>query len=194
MTIERIAGLLFSGCLHELDRAEVSRCYSRFIDLIPERMDSLGRLVLSDEAMAGWSPDFSVGSLDALGRWFIGQIYTRPRSRDEIDYIRSNTPNYLEVESDDMADSTKMACVDVGMYMGETFIRSYPRARLAWTQEMSDKRNADYGMPVVAGFPVLPLPPVRVVSTVAYGVMRGKRDGGRLRSIFDYWSRDLGVL
>ena len=57
------------------------------------------------------------------------------------------------------------------MYFGQVIIKNLPGT--GWDQPLKNKKLADYGQPVIAGFGTVSLNPVRVMVTTAYGIARG---------------------
>jgi hypothetical protein len=53
---------------------------------------------------------------------------------------------------------------------------------------LRNKRLADYGQLTIAGGEAVPINPVRIVSSFAYGVASGEKDGKQLREMYEYWA------
>jgi len=77
--------------------------------------------------------------------------------------------------------------IDVGMYVSQVFLNEFPHLR--WEQSLHDKQSIDYGQPVLTGLGPVPFNPVQIMVTLAYGLVSGRNKGGRLREIFDYWTK-----
>jgi len=61
------------------------------------------------------------------------------------------------------------------------------RGGLKWDQSLKNPRFADYGQPVIMGFGAVPLNPVRVCVTTAYGISRKKP--ARLGELYATWAK-----
>ena len=75
--------------------------------------------------------------------------------------------------------------MDVGMYFGQVVLKNLPGTR--WDQVLKNKKDADYGQPVIMGFGAAPLNPVWILVTTAYGVSRKK--AARLRELYETWAK-----
>jgi hypothetical protein len=71
------------------------------------------------------------------------------------------------------------------MYFAQVVLKNLSGTR--WDQVFGSKAFVDYGQPVIVGFGKVPLNPVAILVTTAYGVSR-KRPA-RIRAIYDVWSR-----
>jgi hypothetical protein len=66
---------------------------------------------------------------------------------------------------------------------------------LQWEQQFGNKKDADYGQPVLVGFGPVAFNPVRLMVTLAYGVVSKKKTGKSLRELYDIWAKnDLRVI
>jgi hypothetical protein len=87
--------------------------------------------------------------------------------------------------SEELTNHSFSLAMDVGMYLARTFERNHPGS--AWTQFLNNKKFADHGQPVLTGFGPVPLNPIQLAVTLAYGLALKKQTGKRLRAIFEYW-------
>jgi hypothetical protein len=62
-------------------------------------------------------------------------------------------------------------------------------AGTTWDQTLKNQRFADYGQPVIMGFGSVPLNPVRIIVSTAYGIASKERGGGRLRELYGTWTK-----
>jgi hypothetical protein len=105
----------------------------------------------------------------------------------EIEVVKSQLTRPIEIAGWDLTDETKSMATYVGMYYGQVALKNNPE--LKWEQQLGSKRLADYGQPVIIGPNVVPLNPIRVAHSMAYGFVDGTRTGNRLREAYDYWTR-----
>jgi len=61
-------------------------------------------------------------------------------------------------------------------------------SHLRWEQSKNNKRDANYGQPILVGFGRIALNPVHIIITAAYGMASGKRGPERVHELWDYWS------
>lgn len=144
------------------------------------------QLVASTSGFENWDADDSPNSLDGLGTWFATKVKKREFTSEEIEAIKSKLMKPIEFPAWDLTDETKSLALYVGMYYGEVALKNNPL--LKWEQLLDSKKSADYGQPILNGVGVVPINPVRVSHSIAYGFVDGARDGRELRKAYDYWS------
>lgn len=150
---------------------ELKRFYAEFTLNKPYCLDELIQTVWQTPRYEQWSADFSRESLDALGEWFAAWI----RSVETV----------KDAAVGDMSDEEKALAVAVGMYYGEVAVRNNPQ--LGWHQLKGNKKQADFGQPVISDSGKLPTNPVRVAHAFAIGIADGSKTAGQLRQTYDYW-------
>jgi hypothetical protein len=92
------------------------------------------------------------------------------------------------VSEGELTGRTISLSMDVGMYLSQVFLRN--SSSLRWDQIFGSRRFIDYGQPVLVGFTSnVSLNPVHMVITMAYGMVKGTKDGKALRDIHDIWSK-----
>ena len=155
--------------------------------MIPQRLHELAEVVKRTPGFEYWQPDYSSASLDTLGEWFATQVETRNRTKEEIRTIENRLIFQMEIENEELTSRTFSLAMDIGMYLSQVFLKNYPSLRLE--QACDDKKLADYGQPLIAGFGPLFLNPVRIAITLAYGLARKNETGKRLREVYDYWAK-----
>lgn len=129
-------------------------------------------------------------SLEPLGEWFAGEVRTRPKTRSEIREIEASLPFLIEFKRWELTERTFSLAMDIGMYLSQVFLAQHPSLR--WKQPLGGKTYIHYGQPVLADFGLTELNAVQVVITIAYGIAGKTRDGGRLRNVYDVWSKMVG--
>lgn len=168
--------------------ADELRGYRRwFLETMPSRLIELQNTVNSDSAFSTWKPDYNPASIQGLGLWLSGQIETRPRTAEELDQINAKPTFHIEVSTRELTNKTFSLAMDSGMYFGETFRTQYPH--LKWDQPLKNRKYADFGQMVLAGFNRVELNPVRIVVTFCYGIASGRRTAKRFDEVYEYWSR-----
>ena len=169
-----------------MPRKELRAYFEWFMDQIPIRLIELTHAVQGTPGFEHWYPDFTPESLDVLGVWFAQAVETRSRTAEEMEELRRNSPIPIELPTDDLTNRTFSLAMDIGMYLGQVFQRSFPN--LKWELMLGGKRNINYGQPVLVGFRVTPLNPVHLVVVSAYKLAGKNSSGDRLRELYDTWS------
>jgi hypothetical protein len=174
----------------EMSRQELVDYAVWFHGIIDDRIAELEAAVRETPSYGSWTATVKTVSLETLGEWFAGEVKTRPRTPGEMTELKSRGDLLLSVPEIELTNRSFSLAIDVGMYVARIFERSYQE--LSWTQFLDNKRFADYGQPVLTGFGPVPLNPIRIALTLAYGIAAGKQTGNRLMEIFDYWSKQVG--
>jgi hypothetical protein len=167
----------------ERSKSELETYRTWFHRVSPERIAELARAVESTRGFENWKPNLTPESLETLGKWFDGQVQTRKRTSVEVERIRATLAFPIDVPEEELTDRTYSLAMDIGMYFGDVILKNLPGTR--WDQPLKNKKYIDYGQPVIMGFGTVPLNPVGVLVTTAYGVSRGKPS--RLRDLYDTW-------
>lgn len=174
----------------ESPKAELVDYYESFLREVPDRLAMLYALVHETPGFLDWVMDFTPDSLLKLNEWYFTQIETEKRTEDEIAEIKSKQPFDHHTLDYDLTVRTLSVACDVGIYLGQVMLNSHPALR--WEHWVKDKRFIDYGQPTIMAFKGgVPMNPVHIARVLAYGIAAGKRDGQRLRAIFEHWSRNV---
>jgi len=174
----------FTLKFREMSAKELKEYNAWFHEELPARVAGLEEEVRSAPGHADFKADRTPGSLDALGAWFGGQVETRPRTPDEVGGFARSAP-WLAVPDKELTNRSFSLAFDIGLAFGQAVLHARPKAR--WDQPLDDKKFADYGQPVIVGLGVVPLNPIRIAVTLAYGIADGRRQGSGLRRVYDYW-------
>lgn len=177
----------FTLKFREMPKKELKSYFVWFQNIMPQRLEELTNAVKQTPGFDTWRADFTPASLGRLGEWFAEQVETRPRTDDETREIRGRSSISMEIPEEELTNRTFSLAIDIGMYFSQVFLKNYPVLR--WEQQFGNKRDADYGQPVLVGFGPVPLNPVRLLVTVAYGVVGGRKSGKSLRELYDIWEK-----
>jgi hypothetical protein len=177
----------FTLKFREMSAQELKDYFRWFHNAIPERIQELARAVRESKGFGHWQPDNNPNSLESLGDWFAGQIETRPRTDEELQAVKRRSAFGLDGSAEELTNRTFSLAMDIGMYIASVLLSQHRHLR--WHQPLDDKKFVDYGQPVLIGFGVVPLNPVRIVITLAYGLAKKRQTGRRLRELYDYWSK-----
>jgi len=167
-------------------REELLRYRAWFLEIIPARVRELERAVRQSAGFVGWRADETPASLLSLGEWFAAQVETRPITQDELKTMKKTLPYPVELPSTELTHRTFSLVVDIAIYFSQVLMRNVPGLR--WDQDLKDKRRADYGRLVIAGTGRVPLNPVAIVMTLAYGLAHHDQTGQRLAELYPIWA------
>ncbi len=148
-------------------------------------LDDLIQAVWQTPGYEDWRADFSPKSLDILAEWLEFKMAKLNLSSKGSTLAEGSAASAAGDEVSDISDEEKSLTVLVGMYYGEVTVRN--NARLTWSQLKGNKKQADYGQPVISASGTLPTNPVRVINAFVCGLADGSRTSGRLRETYDYW-------
>ena len=174
---------------HNMPKDELRAYYRWFLEQIPERIPELEKAVRETPGYERWGADATPSSLDALGEWFVGQVETRPRTKEEIAELTRESPYPIDIEPNDLTNRTFSLAMDIGMYLSQVLMKNLPELR--WEHPLGSSKFVDYGQPVLKGSGRVPLNPVALMVTLAYGITRKRHGGRRLRELYDIWSHTL---
>lgn len=180
----------FTLKFREMSKQELIKYAAWFHGIVDDRVSELEAAVRATLGYESWMATSKRESLVTLGEWFAGEVKTRPRTPEEIAELKSRGDLLVSAPEADLTNRSFSLAIDVGMYVARTFERNYQQ--LSWEQFLDNKKFADYGQPVLTGFGPVPLNPIRIAVTLAYGLASGKQTGRRLTEIFDYWSNQIG--
>lgn len=181
----------FTLKFQEMPKQELKDYFAWFQGVVPERLNILTRNVQQTPGFEAWQPDLTPASLDLLGSWFAAQAETRSRTEGEIQEIEDRLLFPIEVSDKELTNRTFSLAIDIGMYLSQVFLENH--RTLQWDQLFSKKKDVDYGQPVLVGFGQVPFNPVRMMVTLAYGLVDKSKTGKRLRDLYDIWANMVGV-
>jgi len=174
----------FTLRFREMSHDELKGYYDWFQSVLPQRIEQLESEIRRSPGRETWNANGDPSTFDTLGDWFAGEVETRPRTQAEKDALHSTAP-WVSAPDVELTNRTFSLAMDIGMYLGRSIVAARPGAR--WEQPLDNKKFADHGQPVIVGLGVVPLNPVRIAVTLAYGIASGRQSGARLRGLYDYW-------
>lgn len=164
---------------------ELNSFYEHFILDKPYCLDELIQAVWQTRGYENWSADFSPESIDILAEWFASRIHKARMSSKVSEIENDSVSGPADSRALNLSKEEMSLAVLVGMYYGEVAVRNNPE--LSWSQLKGNKKQADYGRPVISASGTLPTNPVRVAHAFACAVVDGSKTSGRLRETYDYW-------
>lgn len=174
----------------DMSKSELREYFKWFMNVLPSRIAELARAVTETPGLEHWKPDNTPESLSTLGEWFATQVDTRKRTSEELADLQSSSPFPIEFSDRQLTIRTFSLAVDIGMYFSQVMLANHPS--LHWNQPSGSKNFVDYGQPVLVWFGPVELNPIQIMITLAYGLSDGTYGGGRLRALYDIWSKKVG--
>ena len=172
-----------------MPKDELRAYYRWFLEEIPRRIPELEKAVRETPGYEHWRADATPASLDAVGKWFVGQVETRPRKPEELAQMQRESPYPIDIEPEELVNRTFSLAMDIGMYLSQVLLKNIPGLR--WEHPLGSTKFVDYGQPVLRGSGRVSMNPVRILVTFAYGVARKTQRGQRLQELYDIWSQKL---
>jgi len=169
----------------ERSKKDLETYWTWFHLVTSERIAELANAVKATPGYENWEPNGTPESLEALGQWFEGQVETRKKTAEEVEKAGAALTFPIDIPEVDLTDRTFSLAMDIGMYFGQVILKN--QAGTQWDQPLQNKKFADYGQPVILGLGTVPLNPVRIAVTIAYGVSRNKP--ALLRNVYETWAR-----
>jgi hypothetical protein len=167
--------------------------YQWFMGIMPTCLQELNKAVKQTPGYENWQPDASIESLGVLGDWLATQVEIRKLTDAEIHRVKDQLDSKFPIEIQDwvLTDATQAMTVRVGMYYGQVALKNRPSTR--WEQQKLHRKTkmADHGQPVLTAPGAVPINPVRVAQSVAYGIADGSKTGKRLREAYEYWAKSV---
>jgi hypothetical protein len=180
----------FSLDYKNMSKPELKAYCQWFMAQMLARFAMLETTVRESPEFRDWAMDFSANSLHSLGHWYTSQIETFQRTPEEIAEIKSKLPFQFDIDNYDLTIRTISLAYDLGMYFGQVMVKSH--LTLKWDQVLKDKRDIEYGHPVVAGFKYDgTMDPVHLMTVLAYSIANGSKGGDRLYELSVIWSKDI---
>lgn len=180
----------FTLQFREMPKAELKVYFDWFMSQIPVRLPILEAAVKATPGFENWSADFTPESLKALGNWFATQVETRPYTEEELTALKQGVPSWVPIDDYQLTNKTFSLAVDIAMYWSEVFKRNFPSLR--WDQILKGKRDINYGQPVLVGFGIVPLNPVRVMIVLAHQFILKTEVGTGLFNVHNHWASKVG--
>lgn len=148
-----------------------------------DNLDVLIELVKSSQGYGDWNANFSADSLDELGCWFQDHINTRDRTIKEMNDLEGIAA--FPLPTWELTNETNTYIFLVAVYFSKVVFEN--RRNLKWGSRLKNKRDFDYGQPLIEGFGSQAMNPMHIVRTLAYGIANKNKTGEDLRRLYDYW-------
>jgi len=171
----------------KMSKREIGDYFAEFTNAVPEQLQRLHIDVNRTPGFDTWRADETADSLLDLGKWLSTHTETRMRTPEELNAIKSRLTMDVPISRRDLTDLTIARAARVGIYLAATLHRNHPDTK--WTYHVTPRNLADYGQPILSGFPNVDFNPVRIGVVLARGVADGKRGADRLAELYAFWSR-----
>ncbi len=176
----------FTLVFREMAKNELKAYNQWFHGVLTDRITVLTSAINSTAGFEEWRPNCLPESLESLGEWFASQAEARQRTQEETEGIQKRSQFPISVPDTELTDKTFSLAMDIGMYVSQVFVKNLPSVE--WSQPFGNKKFVDYGQPVLIGFGAAPFNPVRMMVTLAYGLVSHAKSGKSLRDIYNIWS------
>lgn len=126
--------------------------YRWFLSNIPDRMAYFRNRCASDLKIPEDSLDYSAASLIPVWRWFLQTARIEKTPREELERMKEGAKTFGEswINREQFTVATRFIMRDVGIYVGECFVRNHPQ--LQWAYNDKPKNYVDGRQPVISGF------------------------------------------
>lgn len=175
-------------------KASEGRSYfTWFLSEVPQRLAQLANVVSSSTPDLAGVLRLSPESLVPLGTWFCSVVTACTKGEDQVTRelsAMSERARRMGVEDWALTTESLSIAVDLGIYLGEVFIKQDPRLR--WELCTRPKRDVSYNQPVLEGGKMR-LDPIQLVVVLAYGIARGNRGPNDLADLYHGWFERVRV-
>lgn len=176
--------------IRDLTEKEAREFNDWFIKIIPERLEILKYYVREDNKKLASKLDFSPESLVPLGKWFATKIFTRKRTKEEMEYEKSVLYKFPGVEPKDWTfiEETFSLFFDIGIYLGSVFTKKFKNVK--WFYVTKPKSYIDKNWPLLDGFK-LEWNPIGAIVKFTNKLVNKECDYTYLKYAYDYGEKRL---
>lgn len=177
--------------------AQAKKNFSWFLDHIPERMEYLCGRCAKDLKISENQLDYSAESLISVWRWFLKFARVEETPRENIEQMEKASEIFGEsfINRVQFTVATQYMLHDVGMYLGECFVRNY--TALEWTYYTKPKSDVYVNQPTISGFQMtyqgkqgaVSFAPLHMVKVQAAKLFDHTHNDQDVLSIFTYWRK-----
>ena len=177
----------FTLNFREMPKKELREYFDWFQGSLLSRLDILQKAVQETSGFADWQADLTPDSLVELGDWFATQVESRTRTPEEMQAIENRQSHSIGLPREELTDRTFSLAMDIGMYLSQVFLKN--NLALRWEQPLGNKKDVDFGQPVLIGFGAAPFNPVRMLVTHSYGIAGKSSSVKSLGALYTIWSK-----
>lgn len=181
--------------------AQAKNNFAWFLEHIPERTQYLCTRCAKDLKIDEKQLNFSAESLIPVWRWFLKFARLEETPLEDVVKMEKAAKIYGEsfINRTQFTIATQYMLRDVGMYLGQCFIRNY--AALQWTYYTKPKSDVYVNQPIIRGFQMTyqgkrgelsfaPLHMAKVQAAKIFGQTQSDQD---LLGVFEYWRNYIPV-
>jgi hypothetical protein len=123
-----------------------------FISKIPERMAYFRSRCADDLDILPEDLNYSPESLFPVWRWFLKTARMEKTPEEELEKMKEAVRIFGEsfINREQFTVATKFIIRDIGMYVGQTYIMTYPQ--LYWHYRTKPRNSINLNQPLIAGF------------------------------------------
>jgi hypothetical protein len=144
--------------IEELSAVEAEKFYIWFMEQIPHRVAYLSKYCANQLGISQDNINLSPESLVFLWKWFLKIAETERTPAEGLKYLVNSNRDYphafrqylLNQEKQQFSLQTEYILIDIGIYVGEVFVRENPTIR--WGYYTEPKTDFFVNKPVLCGF------------------------------------------
>lgn len=194
--------------LAEFSVSEAASYFSWFKDQIPYRIEYMSRRCSEHLGIRQVKIDMSPDSLKLVWRWFLEVAeleYTPMRKMEHLAGIYSKYPYAIQeylmrTEKEQFSLQTEYILLDIGMYMGEVFVKNNPI--IHWGYYTEPKTDFSVNRPVLLGFVddrftppfSTEFDPIHMVGVQAANIWDNSQNESDLLRLYYNWQRFIPTL
>ena len=183
--------------------SETATFFSWFQNQIPCRIDYLSRRCAEQLGIDKQNIDVSAESLLLIWKWFLEIAETERTPKQKLDRLISDYSDrhyafseyLLSQERDQFSLQTEYILRDIGMYVGEVFVRENPI--IHWGYYTEPKTDISVNRPVLLGFkdfrfsPPFPteFDPIHMVGVQAANIWDNTQNENDLKNLYQKWCK-----
>lgn len=137
---------------YHMTAAQAKENYRWFLSVIPDRMAYLRDRCASDLKIPAEELDYSAASLVPVWKWFLRTARIEKTPKEELEKMVEGAKTFGEswINRERFSVVTTFIMRDIGIYVGESFVRNYPQ--LQWVYNDKPRNYVNGRQPVIAGF------------------------------------------
>ena len=143
----------FGADYYSMTPKQAKENFEWFISKIPERVEYLRNRISKDLKISVEELDFSPESLKIVWKWFLKTARVEKTPKEQVAEMEKQWGHLGEhwIQREQLTVATQFIVRDIGMYLGEVFIRNYPRI-ITWGYFVKPKSNVNAKKPLLYGF------------------------------------------
>lgn len=180
--------------IFHLSESEAALYYEWFIQQIPQRIEYLSHICASDLKTSVDSINLTPESLLSVWKWFQSRAETEPLKRINEKTDHTTVSSQSNRKEPQLTLQTEYIIRDIGMYLGETFIKNHNR--IYWTYYTNPRNDFFVNHPLLKGFvdrsfdPPFEMcfEPIHMVGVQAAKILDDSSQTEDLLNLYQWWA------